>query len=76
MLPGRRCDILPPPRPAPGTAAPPQLQLDMQLFNLSPQTAAAERFWQNACEVWQAPRSSGLVILSHWLSRLAWPQSP
>ncbi|WP_313319723.1 hypothetical protein [Stenotrophomonas sp.] len=48
----------------------------MQLFRRSPQTAAAERFWQNACEVWQAPRSSGLVILSHWLFLFASPQSP
>ncbi|WP_282271571.1 hypothetical protein [Stenotrophomonas sp. PS02298] len=53
-----------------------QLQLFMQLFKRSPHTDAADLFWQNACEVWQAPRSSGLVILSHWLLRFASPQSP
>src|SRR5690606_24896328 len=59
-----------------GAADPAQLQLAMQLLRRSPQTAAAERFWQKACEVWQAPRSSGLVILSHWLFLFASPQSP
>ena len=53
-----------------------RLALPLFLFALPAASAAAERFWQNACDVWQAPRSSGLVIVSHWLSRLAWPQSP